>query len=77
MNALINLNEQPGYQDEEKEEPNKVTFGDIFAVSTLGSYTLFTLVISIWSVVLLLTEDSSSMSPIGFFVDLIKISGLV
>ena len=77
MNALINLNEQPGYQDEEKEEPNKVTFGDIFAVSTLGSYTLFTLVISIWSVVLLLTENSSSMGPIGFLVDLIKISGLV
>jgi len=77
MNVLININEQPGYQGEEKEEPNEVTFGDIFAVSTLGSYTLFTLVISTWSVVLLLTGDSSSMSPIGFFVDLIKISGLV
>ena len=77
MNALINFKEQPVYQVEEKEESNKVTFGDIFAVSTLGFYTLFTLVISSWSVLLLLNGDSSSMSPIGFFVDLIKISGLV
>ena len=77
MNALISINEQPVYQAEEKEEPNKVTVGDIFAVSTLGFYTLFTLVISSWSVVQLLTGDSSGMSPIGFFVDLIKISGLV
>ncbi len=77
MNALININEQPVYQDEEKEESNKVTFGDIFAVSTLGFYTLFILVISSWSVGILLTENSSSMGPIGFLVDLIKISGLV
>jgi hypothetical protein len=36
MNAFININEQSVYQAEEKEESNKVTFGDIFAVSTLG-----------------------------------------
>jgi len=77
MNALININEQPMYQVEEKEESNKVTFGDIFAVSTLSFYTLLILVISSWSVVLLLTDNSSSKSPIGFLVDLIKISGLV
>jgi len=77
MNALININEQPMYQAEEKEESNKVTFGDIFAVSTLSFYTLLILVISSWSVVLLLTDNSSSKSPIGFLVDLIKISGLV
>ena len=36
MNAIININEQSVYQAEEKEESNKVTFGDIFAFSTLG-----------------------------------------
>jgi hypothetical protein len=46
MNAFININEQSVYQAEEKEESNKVTFGDIFAVSTLGLYTPFILVIS-------------------------------
>ena len=68
MNALININEQPMYQAEEKEESNKVTFGDIFAVSTLSFYTLLILVISSWSVVLLLTDNSSSKSPIGFML---------
>ena len=77
MNALININERPVYQAEEKEESGKATFGDIFAVSTLGFYTLFTLVISSWSVALLLTGNSSSMNPIGFLIDLMKISGLV
>ena len=45
MNTVININEQPVYQAEEKEESNKVTFGDIFTVSTIALYTLFTLVI--------------------------------
>lgn len=77
MNALYSINEPLEYQFEEKEHSDKIFIGDIVAVSIIAAYTLFTLVLSSWSLVLTLTGNFSSRSPIGLLVDLIKTSTLV
>lgn len=76
MNALISINEQPVYQVE-GEKSDKRFFGDILAVSLIGSYTLFTLAISSWSAVIFLTGSPPSKAPIGLIVNLIKSSGVL
>ena len=66
MNALIN-NEKSHYPfEEEKENVDKKTFGDIFAVSLLSIFTLSTFIIGSWTLILLLIGDTSNGGPIGF-----------
>lgn len=77
MSIFITNNKPKAYQIEETEDLEKKTFGDVLAVSIIGSYTLIALVISSWSGLLLFTNSATAKSPIGLLIESIKASGLI
>jgi len=77
-NAILINDVQVNHNIEEKEENTDTgTFGDIFAISMVGLYTLSVLVVSCWSAVLLLTGNTSNGGPIGLVFNMMQSSGLL
>ncbi len=66
MNPIINDALYEHYIEENKEKIEKSTFGDVFAFSLIGFYTLSAFIIGSWSSILLFTGNTGSGGPIGF-----------
>lgn len=79
MNILINrTDEQFRYAiEEESEQEDNKTLGDIFAVALIGGYTLSALVLSSWSAFLFFTGKAASGGPIELIFNKIIATGIV
>jgi hypothetical protein len=77
MNPLINDEQYEYYVEENKEKIEKRTFGDIFAFSLIGFFTLSAFIIGSWSSILLFTGNTASGGPIGFVFNKILTLNLV
>ncbi|GAB4336772.1 MAG: hypothetical protein Kow0089_07430 [Desulfobulbaceae bacterium] len=64
-------------QTREHEQIEQATFGDIFAASVVGFYTVAAFVISGWSGILLLSGNTGSGGPVGLLVQVLKSSGIL
>jgi hypothetical protein len=77
MNPLINEDQYEYYFEEHKEKIEKTTFGDIFAFSLIGFFTLSAFIIGCWSSILLFTGNTVNGGPIGIIFNKILMLNLV
>ena len=77
MNTLINSENLHIQFEEENESINTTTFGDMFAISLVGFYTISALIISSWSAMILLSGNISNGGPIGTIFNMVQSSGII
>ena len=78
MNLLINNNKISYYPlDEEEDNSEQITFGDMFAVYIVGFFTALGLLLGSWSGVVLFNGITNNGGPLRNFVNFLLELGML